>query len=349
MRPAGLVFCKSPVMAEKQPDDIAERLDRRNRLREVAEKNRLRLVERLDAEGGVKLADRIRNCGAEFSMTCTGCGAGIAVPQRCKVKWCPVCARIKSAERAAKLRIAVEQMADPVHLTLTMANVTDWSRPHLRHLIESFGRLRRNKVWQRCKGGVYNLEVTNKGKGWHPHLHALIDCSWLSHLVPEPTRHTSKFHRKNLSERAHAELCAVWGMCLRQDGSDPSVWVRRCDVGAAAEIAKYVIKPDEIISITQSIIPLIQSLQSCRVTASFGSMRGKTKIKTDDSDRPKLSCACGCNDLMPSFMVAGMERSFAEVASKVPKAEHSAKRESRRSAKIRSDLAEITRQLGRKR
>lgn len=322
----------------------APKSEKREALDRIAEEQRTQLLGVLEAADREDLARRIRPCGAPLLLRCCSCGRCHQTAQRCRQKWCPVCARIRSGERAAKLRAAISKMADPAHLTLTMRNVTDWDRPHLKHLIESFARLRRTKIWSRCLGGAYGLEVTEKGRGWHPHLHAVIDCSWLSHLVPAPTRFTSKWERKNLSERAHAELCGVWGMCLRQDGADPSVWVRRCDSNAANEIAKYAIKPAELLSLGEKAPTLIDQLRSCRLTATFGSLRGVPLVEDESSTPSGLPCDCGSPEWMPDNLVSHLQGYALPTSPNPSPSSRSTPSPSRQDRKVSKASAELARQ-----
>jgi hypothetical protein len=71
----------------------------------------------------------------------------------------------------------------PVMLTLTTVNGKDFEE-RFQHFMKSLRKLlekRRNAMkgnssteLQKAVGGVYSVEVTNKGKGWHVHLHAVL-------------------------------------------------------------------------------------------------------------------------------------------------------------------------------
>src|SRR5204862_1110655 len=114
--------------------------------------------------------------------------------KRCKKKWCPVCVRGIATKRSIKFSRAAALMRWPMHLTLTVRNVADDDdHDFVRRLRRNFGKLRHRKIWKNnVTGGVAGIEVTNKGKGWHPHLHALIDCRWLAIDTPAPQRGETK-------------------------------------------------------------------------------------------------------------------------------------------------------------
>ncbi len=70
----------------------------------------------------------------------------------------------------------VESMTHPKLLTLTLVNKNYLSREDVSGLRRSFSKLMRRKFYKnRILGGLYVIEITNKGRGWNIHLHALID------------------------------------------------------------------------------------------------------------------------------------------------------------------------------
>lgn len=108
---------------------------------------------------------------------------------------CPLCAirRGSKALDAYLRRFAVVQAErpelQPYLVTFTVQNGDDL-RERFQHLRSSFQRLQnRRRLWSkgargaqwtefaRVAGAVGSYEVTNKGKGWHPHLHAVAMCA----------------------------------------------------------------------------------------------------------------------------------------------------------------------------
>jgi len=99
---------------------------------------------------------------------------------------CPLCAirrggkaLQKYQERYAVLTAARPDLR-PFLVTLTVRNGDDLGERY-QHLSESWRRLmaRRREPRQlsslrEASGGVASVEFTNRGKGWHPHVHALV-------------------------------------------------------------------------------------------------------------------------------------------------------------------------------
>ena len=103
---------------------------------------------------------------------------------------CPVCARIRAAKQVARYleRLDVIREDRPkiklALLTLTVKNGPDLEErfKHLQKSWKTYQDRRRDFLKkgrgfnELCKvdGSVFSYEVTNKGNGWHPHLHAIV-------------------------------------------------------------------------------------------------------------------------------------------------------------------------------
>jgi len=113
------------------------------------------------------------------TVVCTHCGHYATVPIYCGNRFCNIC-HSQRQKRVMK-RISWLVKNRPVVrgtmlklLTLTVKNDTDLPRM-VKHLLKSFRRLRQRKYFkQRVSGGAFVVELTNKGKGWHAHLHCII-------------------------------------------------------------------------------------------------------------------------------------------------------------------------------
>ncbi len=105
---------------------------------------------------------------------------------------CPLCAIRRGAKALgaylARWQVIQEERPElrPYLLTLTVKNGDDLEERQ-KHLTRSLKRLMdrrryfnagiRGAPWtELCKaqGGVYTLELTNKGNGWHPHCHMIV-------------------------------------------------------------------------------------------------------------------------------------------------------------------------------
>lgn len=259
---------------------------------------RRQLLARLDAEGAEDLADALRKCGLKFPLWCRGCGHRHDAETKCSRKWCPSCAPKRANERARKMRLAVRTMRWPMHITLTMRNVPLEEAPRgiLRDLMKCFARLRRMKLWTaNVAGGVVSVEVTDKGNGLHPHLHALIDCQWLALKTPGPHHGDDRATLADKFRCAAQELQGAWAKCLGQE-TPPAIWIRRCDAGAADEVCKYALKSEDAINCTGEIAPVLRMLDAVRTVATFGTLRG---LKVPDDEKPSLLCPNGHSDWSP--------------------------------------------------
>ena len=122
---------------------------------------------------------------------------------------CPLCA-IRRGAKALGAYLTRWQVIQAEHpelrpylLTLTVKNGDDLEERQA-HLTKSLRKLldkRRNfnagsrgHPWtELCKGqgGVYTLELTNKGKGWHPHCHMIV----LASSQPSQTALSAEWHK----------------------------------------------------------------------------------------------------------------------------------------------------------
>lgn len=253
---------------------------------------RAELLARLDLEGETKLAARLRTCGLDFRLYCKACGYLHLAKTKCSRKWCPSCGPKRGNERAARLRMIIAAMKWPLHITLTRQNV-DWetaTRSLLADLHKSFGKLRRSKLWAtNVVGGCVAAEITDKGNGLHPHLHAVVDCRWLALKTPEPHHTDSPEGRRAKFRSAATELQSEWARCLGQE-TPPSLFIRRCDAGAAAEIVKYALKAEDAVNCEGKIGPILRMIDATRMVRTFGSCFGIKVIETKTSP---LTCPAG--------------------------------------------------------
>lgn len=283
---AELDWMSEPVMRDKARKSGAWKIGK------LKESHLLRraLIVRLDKEGAADLSDRLRNCGQSMGMTCTHCGDHTQVLTRCKKKWCPSCQRSIAAKRTARMRGAIKTFQWPLFVTLTMTNSHD--PESVRKLRQAFGKLRNRKIWKsRVTAGVAAVEVTNKGAGWHPHLHALIDCRWLAIHTPEPPRGIKGEELKIYTESAQRELSANWAEILGQEMA--VIHVKRAHGSTVIdEILKYSIKGSDLLTAPQKIAPMLRMLDMTRLVTTFGTLHGKGK----ELDALDESGGCPCDE-----------------------------------------------------
>ena len=255
------------------------------------------------------LWSKISACGDALPLTCVACGDRTVASIRCKKRWCPCCAYNIAAERVSKYRLAATRFEWPLFITLTIRNSADVDS--LREIKKSFGKWRRRKlIRMKIKSGIVGFEVTNKGNGWHPHIHMLVDCRWLSIHVPEPNRKDTGEEKKRKCQAAAEELERCWSSCSNQDKT--SVKIRRGDSDALIEVLKYSCKGSELAECREAIAPLIDVMESMRLMTTFGEVR-KTMKDEDVEEEESKTCECkgcrGIGTILPDSVLAFAMRS----------------------------------------
>lgn len=255
---------------------------------------REKLLENLEDAAEWSLANRLRKCGEKIFIICTCCGARHEVQKRCDLKWCPTCQPLLARRTVERYAPVMSQIQWPLFVTLTTqnyANATD-----SREVRRAFTKLRRHRWWKRAvQGGVAQLEVSNRGKGWHPHIHALCDCRWLSVTVPSPRANATAEQFRAIARRACSEVAASFSDCL--GGRRSSVKVRRVwrrdggDIsGAMREVLKYSVSPDTLNRPTKEVVECIHALDRTRNLVSWGTLYRRPELKRV---KHPLACKCG--------------------------------------------------------
>ncbi len=206
----------------------------------------------------------------------------------------------------------------PAFLTLTQQNSPDPET--VRDLRKAWSRMRRRKVFEnQILGGVAAIEVTNEGDGWHPHLHAIIDCEWLSVTTPAPTGRDSHDVFVQKCEHAQAELSSVWASVLKQ--KEAICWiVRMRNLDKLRYSLKYAVKGSSLVNSPDRIGPLLRCLEKTRCISAFGNLHGRTR-EMDADERPVTVCAqCGTEKsfLPVSVIEAITRRDPAEIVAQIP-------------------------------
>jgi hypothetical protein len=194
----------------------------------------------------------------------------------------------------------------PLLVTLTTTNTS--TGDGLRVVRRAFGKMRRHRWFLRCApNGVAAFEVTHRGRGFHPHVHALIDCRWFSITVPPPRFPTQI---KDSARRSCTEVAQLWSdLC----GSRSSIHVRRVyarpdgDItDALREVVKYAVKPSTLIG-NPHAGAMIDALCRTRCLTSWGSMYRHPELK-----RKRAACCCEvCSaqrTMVPEFVIEAQIR-----------------------------------------
>jgi hypothetical protein len=289
------------------PDQLAKREERRQA--------RLRLQKRLDDEDSPHAA-RLEKCGQPFNVVCNNCLAPRACFTRCDIKWCPSCAPALVARTVHRYESALKKMKWPLFVTLTTTNFRT-GPDCIRAVRRAFGKLRRLRWFRRAVvGGIAAVEVTNRGKGWHPHVHALIDCRWLAVTVPAPAPGMTREQVSRRGKSACAEVAAQWMLCM--DGRRSSVKTRRVwarDGGdirpALAEVLKYSVTADTLLDIEEPLSPLLDVMSATRLVTSWGNCYrlGVTREKS-------VGCPCDTCKMMDGWMHESVLNAMMRTARK---------------------------------
>ena len=277
---------------QRRNETQEERLARIEKARLRRATTRTTLEERLRGEGGHKFADMLAKCGQPVRLVCCACGEKSIAESRCKKRWCPSCAYFIAAERVAKYKQAAEAFQWPLFVTLTMRNTID--ADGLKLMKKAWGKLRRRKlIASRVRSGIVGFEMTNKGQGWHPHCHALLDCEWLALHVPPPVRTDSKEIKANKCRAAAEELGTLWARIVGQETA--SVHVRRGDAAALVEVLKYSVKGSDLIECTDRATDLIEVMQGMRLITTFGEIRKQIPDEDPEQEEDEPQ-GCGCKN-----------------------------------------------------
>lgn len=154
-------------------------------------------------------------------------------------------------------------------LTLTVTSTDDPLKERVKHLYQSFTKLRRTKAYKsKIRGGIAVFEVTwnPDTKQWHPHLHVLCDGDYwdkfqISKLWKSITKDSEIIHVKYLHSRS----------------------------SAARYVSKYVSKVGDTDGVPfDRVAELAWALHGLRVVQTSGSLYGSTKKKKDNDHTGKL-------------------------------------------------------------
>ena len=133
-------------------------------------------------------------------------------------------------------------------MTLTLRNVPGLQAPDFNAISEikdAFYRLRKRPLLRKkIYGGVYGVEATHRGKGWHVHIHALI----ASEFIRVACKEMKQAQNNKEEEKLEREKCAhCKGKCLRrfwqEETGSTVVDVRKANTDGIIEVIGYISKP----------------------------------------------------------------------------------------------------------
>ena len=232
------------------------------------------VADKLRQAGLEDTASKLDNCHTYYTVCqCCQCRKVRKFPNRCDLFCCPECQASLAADRRKQVEWWVNEVRQPKHVCLTLKNTATLTRKDVVRIRTDFARLRRRKFCKNWNGGFYSIEVTNEGKGWHLHLHALVDSVWIDQL----------------------ELAEQWQSVTK--GRGRIVWAKRARSGSfVVETAKYIVKGNMLAAWSpDKLKQFVQAFQNLRIFGVFGSLYGKRTefaewIAELKSVRPRCSC-----------------------------------------------------------
>jgi hypothetical protein len=138
------------------------------------------IAAKLRIAGRNDLAELLEACHSTWTVaTCRNCGRTQHFPNRCDNFFCAECQPRLSHDRDESVSWWALRVSEPKLVTLTCKNIPDLHPDHLKEFKQWWTKLRHRKFARNWRGGFYSIEVTNSNRGWHLHLHALIDARWI--------------------------------------------------------------------------------------------------------------------------------------------------------------------------
>lgn len=209
--------------------------------------------------------------------TCNDCGRASRYFNRCETKFCPICAPRLARERREAVEWWAKNIRQPKHVVLTARNTAELTKARIQHLKRSFTRLRRRRFARNWAGGFFCIEITNEGRGWHVHLHALVDARFIAADV----------------------LAKEWAEVIGQDFAI----VKVCDARTKSylhEVCKYAVKGNDMAGWTgEDIATLFDACEGVKMFQTFGSLyklRADFREFLDAMQGKEDVCDCGaCN------------------------------------------------------
>lgn len=240
---------------------------------QTAHKNSI--AAKLRAAGREDLAEDLEDCHSRFTVAqCQDCGRATPFPNRCDRFYCPECQPRLAHERRSSIEWWATLVERPRHVVLTVRNIPSLTAGHVHEFKQWLTRLRRRKFCANWRGGLWALEVTNEGRGWHLHAHLLVDAGWID--APE--------------------LARQWASVTGNSGK--IVKVKDCsDRTYLAEVCKYAVKGVDLAKWEAAdILQFIEAFTGQRAFGVFGSLyavRGHFAEHLKEIRAQKPLCTCG--------------------------------------------------------
>lgn len=117
-----------------------------------------------------------------ITLFCTQCGYMHVVQLNCGDRTCPVCRKKWYGYHFRALANVMAAWKNVRIMTLTLKNIQSecFSKESVKNMRKSFTRLLHRKYFKsRIKGGFYFVHITNHGRGFHLHIHAVYEGEYI--------------------------------------------------------------------------------------------------------------------------------------------------------------------------
>lgn len=210
---------QEPTVHHDQPEQLI-------RFQGLAEERQLWLDLLPTIEDNTSRVDRFRHCGAFASVRMDNeTGHPYLDANTCKLRVCPACRKVLQYKTLARvLDFLYHHPADNWQFhTYTLRHSESPLTEQLDRLVHCFRLLRHRRLWkQRCGAGYAVIEITYHPAGswspngrqrttdeWHPHLHVLVQTTWLDWSLlhqdwREITTDSTQLDCANVTNLSHA-------------------------------------------------------------------------------------------------------------------------------------------------
>lgn len=239
------------------------------RARHFARKRRI--AEAFADAGRFKIAQHLRDCEEVFRHAiCTQCGEDFYIRDRCRSRVCPLCGYQESKKRGEWIERMCHGMAYPKMLTLTMPRWTENPRDGIKLLRMYFNELRLHKLFEKCKGGAYQIELKPKEGGWHIHMHAILDVPFLP----------------------YQPLMRAWAKIIGREFA--SVDIKAASTPAEMHyVAKYAAKASDYEGDLPQVVAWFDAVNGSRLFTTFGDWYAREPAAPErGEDDPTFVAAC---------------------------------------------------------
>lgn len=230
----------------------------------------------------VNQAYNLMNCGSYLAFRHFLDGKGtkkLIGANFCKNPLCPVCSWRKHIENQKALeKVLYNSKKNLYHIVLAIPNTFELSREHIRELKENAVRFIKDESGLYCNSYFLSLEIVYSEKGFHPHLHIIIESDYYIKVSEEYIIEMSKLWR------LYSDSTFSWRDFYNKGKRGYTFYItgiKKSDVvSASKELTKYVLKPSSYDIITYEVVEQLYMSISRTHLLSFGGNIKKQLIKT---------------------------------------------------------------------